>query len=100
VAFLAVLFHPFQDRPQIAVYNITRENLANMGDHAILAAIGAEIMRLQQARSLLSRRAVKKATKKVLVEKTRKRTLSADARAKIAAAQRKRWAAARNATKG
>jgi len=74
-------------------------------DHSILSAIDAEIARLQQARSLLaepgtaSRRTVKKAAKKALVAKTRKRTLSPEARAKIAAAQRKRWAAAKRATK-
>ena len=74
-----------------------------MTDQSILAAIDAEIARLQRARSLLSwpgtvsRRTVKKAAKKALAAKTRKRTLSAEARAKIAAAQRKRWAAAKKA---
>lgn len=70
--------------------------------HSILAAIDAEIARLQEASSLLgaphkaSRRTAKRAAKKALGVKTRKRTLSPEARARIAAAQRKRWAAAKS----
>jgi hypothetical protein len=67
-----------------------------MDTREILAGIDEEIARLRQVRSLLSggagigsdRRAAK-----------RKRTLSADARARIAAAQRKRWAKQKAAKK-
>jgi hypothetical protein len=67
----------------------------------LLAAIDAEIARLQQARSLLSgggtgTRGGKAAhTKPASV----KRTLSPEARKRIADAQRKRWAAQRKAAK-
>ena len=72
--------------------------------HSIVAAIDAEIARLQEARSPLgaphkaSRRTAKKAAKKALGAKTRKRTLSPEARERIAEAQRKRWAATKRAT--
>ena len=74
-----------------------------MEAHYILAAIDAEIARLQEARSLLgaphkaSRRTAKKAAKKVLGSTTGKRTLSPEARFRIAEAQRKRWAATKRA---
>ena len=59
----------------------------------ILAAIDEEIARLRQVRSLLAQT---KTTTKTTAGKKRgrpkKRTLSADARARIAEAQRKRWA--------
>jgi hypothetical protein len=57
----------------------------------ILAAIDAEISRLQQVRDLLSMGgSVSSGSGK---KKTTKRKLSAAARAKISAAQKKRWAA-------
>jgi hypothetical protein len=61
-----------------------------------LSAIDAEISRLQEARKLLSgvsdlRRAVK--------TKRAKRTLSPEARARIAAAQKSRWARQKKAAK-
>jgi len=72
----------------------------------ILAQIDSEIARLSQARKLLATigtsapktgRKVKKAAVKA---KTRKKhILSADARKRIADAQRKRWAALRAKTK-
>jgi len=52
----------------------------------VITAIDAEISRLQQARTLLSENSAGSGTR------NRKRSLSAEARAKIAAAQRKRWA--------
>ena len=69
---------------------------------SILAEIDAEIARLTEARSLLSGlqsakldgskvKTAAKAAKKA----TKKRTLSAEARKRIADAQRKRWAALR-----
>ena len=65
----------------------------------ILAAIDAEIQRLQQARIILSGTA-KSAAKRVAVSRTpKKRFLSPEARAKIAAAQKARWAKAKKATK-
>jgi hypothetical protein len=75
---------------------------------AILSAIDAEISKLQQARAMLADVeaapivAVKrgpgrprKMTATVPVKAKKKRVLSDDARAKIAAAQKKRWAAAK-----
>lgn len=68
----------------------------------LLAAIDQEIARLQSARNLLAgseeakRRGRPAGTGK---KQAKKRTLSASARAKIAEAQRKRWAASREQTK-
>ena len=73
----------------------------------ILAQIDSEIERLKQARSLLATigtasgnagQKVKKAAAKGKPRK--KRVLSADARKRIADAQRKRWAAQRAKAKG
>lgn len=72
----------------------------------ILAQIDSEIDRLKQARTLLATigistrtgGAAKKAAGKARPRK--KRVLSADARKRIADAQRKRWAAQRAKTKG
>jgi hypothetical protein len=65
----------------------------------IVTAIDAEINRLQQARDALAagllnakRRGRPAAVAAFLKEPKAKRTLSAEARQKIAAAQRKRWA--------
>jgi hypothetical protein len=72
---------------------------------AIIEAIDAEISRLQQVRSLLAQSTgigTKIATagrKAGRPAKKAKRTLSPEARAKIAAAQKKRWAAAKKAVK-
>jgi hypothetical protein len=71
----------------------------------ILAQIDSEIARLQQARTLLASigttakvgSSAKNATAKSKPRK--KRVLSADARKRIADAQRKRWAAQRAKTK-
>jgi hypothetical protein len=70
-----------------------------MSIETILAEIDAEIARLSQVRSLLAgSRAVtssgpKSKTSKGPGKKKKKRVLSADARKRIADAQRKRWAA-------
>jgi hypothetical protein len=73
----------------------------NMAIENILAQIDSEISRLKQARALLanietgapsSRKAAKAASKG---KPRKKRFLSADARKRIADAQRKRWAAVR-----
>ena len=71
-----------------------------MTENDILSSIDSEIARLQQARNLLtnsgtSTRSKKSATKPV---KT-KRKLSPEARERIVAAQRKRWAAQKRAKK-
>ncbi len=69
-----------------------------MSIDSILAEIDAEIARLTQVRSLLagsrsvSPRAVTK-TSKGPGKRRKKRVLSAEARKRIADAQRKRWAA-------
>jgi hypothetical protein len=72
----------------------------------ILAQIDSEISRLKQARELLASlgntgaTSVRKAAKTAGKAKTRKkRVLSADARKRIADAQRKRWAAVRAKSK-
>jgi hypothetical protein len=74
----------------------------NMAIENILAQIDSEIARLTQARALLAtlgnaptasgRKAAKASAK---AKPRKKRVLSADARKRIADAQRKRWAAVR-----
>jgi hypothetical protein len=74
-----------------------------MDTRSILAAIDTEISRLQQVKALLSGDARTQAIKLPAAVKTSKPTkrlkLSAAARAKIAAAQRERWAKFRKAAK-
>jgi hypothetical protein len=69
----------------------------------IVAQIDAEIAKLQQARSLLVASGASVASPKTSKAKSKptkkKRTLSPEARARIADAQRKRWAAQRKAAK-
>lgn len=61
----------------------------------IIRELDAEIARLQQVKAILSSGSkIKRATRPV-----RKRVLSKEARARIAAAQRKRWAAQKKAAK-
>ena len=74
----------------------------NMAIENILAQIDSEIARLTQARALLATlgsaptTSGRKAAKTSAKAKTgKKRVLSADARKRIADAQRKRWAAVR-----
>lgn len=66
----------------------------------VISAIDAEIDRIEQARALLtgtvaSKRGRQAATKSVKA----KRAMSAEARQRIADAQRKRWAAQKRAAK-
>ena len=61
----------------------------------LICEIDSEISRLQQARALLSGR--DSATQPKLLRK--KRILSAEARARIAAAQKRRWAKQKGAAK-
>lgn len=79
-----------------------------MNTNEIIAAIDAEIAKLQQARYLLSgysdptSASVKRGPgrpKKTTVLQPAKRVLSPEAKARIAAAQKKRWAAAKKAAK-
>ena len=65
-----------------------------MTTEAILAAIDAEIERLQNVRDLLT-----ETTKGNTAAPRKRRTLTAAARKRIADAQRKRWAKARRKTK-
>jgi hypothetical protein len=67
-----------------------------MNVNEILSSIDSEIARLEQVRALLAGQVGYSAGKG---RATKKRTLSAEARAKIAAAQRKRWAAQKKAAK-
>lgn len=70
---------------------------------SILAAIDAEITKLQQVRSLIAdTQAIAnhsvgrpKGSKSAAKKSAKKRVLSPEARARIAAAQKKRWAAAK-----
>jgi hypothetical protein len=74
----------------------------SMETGTILAAIDAEIQRLQHARALLSGDTVAKrgpGRPRGSSAGPKKRQLSPEARAKIAAAQRARWAKAKKASK-
>ena len=80
-----------------------------MAIDSILAQIDAEIARLTQVRSLLASAStvsakitalkVAKAPAKVKAQGKKKRVLSAEARKRIADAQRKRWAAQKSKAK-
>lgn len=68
----------------------------------LIASINSEINRLKQARSLLAGIESRDTLKGATPRQTRrggKRTLSAAARARISAAQKKRWAAQKKAAK-
>jgi hypothetical protein len=69
-----------------------------MQTNELIAALDAEISRLQQAKALLSGATVKRAGT-VTTNATVKRVLSPEARARIAAAQKARWAKVRKAAK-
>jgi hypothetical protein len=66
---------------------------------SILAQLDSEIARLNQVRSLLANsgkvttKFTERKTTKAPIKRRKKRVLSADARKRIADAQRKRWAA-------
>ncbi len=75
-----------------------------MGSQSIIAAIDKEIARLREVRKVLARNGKIAEPKRgsqagVAAKKKAKRILSPEARERIAAAQRKRWAAARKANK-
>jgi hypothetical protein len=78
-----------------------------MAIDSILAQLDAEIARLTHVRSLLTssgkvtaRLPERKNAKGAATKARKKRVLSADARKRIADAQRKRWAAQKAKTKG
>jgi hypothetical protein len=58
----------------------------------IVASIDAEIAKLQTARAALTGSAQGRAVSGGTEKPSKKRTLSAEARAKISAAQKRRWA--------
>jgi hypothetical protein len=72
-----------------------------MDTNEILAAIDAEIERLQEAKALLDGSPTNNASKNAAKSSTKsgKRTMSAAGRARIAAAQKARWAKAKKAGK-
>ena len=76
-----------------------------MEHQSIISAVDAEIARLKQIRDLLSKGSniggviTRRAAKKVAVQQPKKRVMSAEARARIGAAQKKRWAKSRRAAK-
>ena len=63
-----------------------------MSINNILSEIDAEISRLEKVRSLLGSSSTGKTKKAAPVVRKKRRKLSKEAREKIAAAQRKRWA--------
>jgi hypothetical protein len=70
----------------------------------IIAALDAELARLQQARSLIAQltppaSGMRKSESESVVELAKRRVLSPEARKKMAAAQRRRWAQQKNARK-
>jgi hypothetical protein len=72
----------------------------SMETSKLLAEIDAEIARLQQARALLNGKEVKRQPGRPAKKTTaKKRTMSAEGRARIAAAQKARWANAKKAAK-
>jgi hypothetical protein len=67
---------------------------------SILKELDAEIARLQEVKRLLSSAGVVSGHKRTTAAKKRsRRKLSPEARARIAEAQRKRWAAVRKSSK-
>jgi hypothetical protein len=77
-----------------------------MDTKEIIAQIDSEIARLQEARSILSnttgtkaKRGPNKARLAIVPVISPKRTMSAEGRARIAAAQKARWAKAKRAAK-
>jgi hypothetical protein len=64
----------------------------------VLSEIDTEIARLEQVRNLLTDTGARKLAKTSAAKgRGKKRTLSAEGRARIAAAQKKRWAAKKRA---
>jgi hypothetical protein len=72
--------------------------------HAILFQLDLEIAKLEQAKALLTtdkapgKKAPGRPKKAAVVGSSKKRQISPEGRARIAAAQKKRWAAAKRAT--
>jgi hypothetical protein len=66
---------------------------------SMIAAIDWEIEKLQKARAILSQDSRVSASNKPAARPRKKRKLSKEAREKIAAAQRRRWAAVKKAKK-
>ena len=77
--------------------------LSNMAIESIIAQIDSEIARLTQVRALLASTGTTGSSKskavKAAAKPKKKRVLSAEARKRIADAQRKRWAAQKAKTK-
>jgi hypothetical protein len=65
----------------------------------IIESIDAEISRLREVRNLLAKSGQSGSAAVAGTKKRVKRVLSPEARARIAAAQRKRWAAAKKSSK-
>lgn len=73
-----------------------------MENRSILSALDAEIARLPEARKLLAALDGKSGTSQLTgarAKKISKRRLSPEARARIAAAQKRRWAAVKKVSK-
>ena len=76
-----------------------------MDTSSIIAAVDAEITKLKEVRALLALSGKvdglisRKAANRVIIKKSIKRVMSPEARERIAAAQRKRWAKTKRAAK-
>ena len=77
-----------QRQSLVANYSMGMIRLKRMSLNELISSIDAEIARMQQARGLLTAYSSEAAK-----PKRRKRKVSAEARARMAAAQKKRWAA-------
>ena len=71
-----------------------------MNTAELLAGVDEEIARLQHVKSLLSGGGGENIPSLNKKRKSKRKPLSAEARAKISAAQKKRWAAQKKASKG
>jgi hypothetical protein len=70
-----------------------------MSTTEILSLIDAEISRLEQARAILATIAKSQYTSNTALKTRKKRTMSLEGRARVADAQRKRWAKLKKAAK-
>ena len=97
--------HTCAEQPVPFPLSLVGENQVNT--HEIVRQIDEEVAKLQQARALLTDEAAKRGpgrpAKTAVVpqkQKTTRKAMSAEARAKIAAAQKARWAKSKKTAKG
>jgi hypothetical protein len=83
----------------LAAYIMLCATLSSMNTSELLSHIDADISRLKEARALLAGTSSPRVARGGKPLARKKRTLSAEARARIAAAQRRRWAKQKKAAK-